>query len=62
MFDRLTESRIDATSSGIDVSGLPLPVRTVTFTPRVAYPYGQQCGRFISAGLILDAAGLRQAD
>jgi hypothetical protein len=62
MFDRLTEARIDATSSGIDVSGLPLPVRTVTFTPRVAHPYGQQCGRFISAGLILDAAGLRQAD
>jgi hypothetical protein len=62
MFDRLTESPIDATSSGMDVSGLPLPVRTVTFLPRVAYPYGQQCGRFISAGLILDAAGLRQAE
>ena len=56
MFDRLTESPIDATSTGTDVSGLPLPVRTVTFTPRAAYPYGQQCGRFISAGLILDAA------
>jgi hypothetical protein len=62
MFDRLTESRIEATSSGTDASGLPLPVRTVTFLPRVAYPYGQHCGRFISAGVILDAAGLRQAE
>ncbi|MDQ0823168.1 hypothetical protein QFZ79_000910 [Arthrobacter sp. V4I6] len=62
MLDRLTDSRIDATSTGSDVRGLPLPVRTVTFTPRAAYPYGQQCGRFISAGLVLDPAGLRQAD
>lgn len=62
MFDRLTESPIDATSGGMDVRNLPLPVRAVTFTPRVAYPYGEQCGRFVSAGLILDAAGLRQAD
>lgn len=62
MFDRLTESRIDATSSGTDARSLPLPVRTVTFLPQVAYPYGQQCGRFVSAGVILDGAGLRQAD
>jgi hypothetical protein len=62
MFDRLTESRIDATSSGTDARSLPLPVRTVAFLPKVAYPYGQQCGRFVSAGVILDAAGLRQAD
>lgn len=62
MFDRLTESPIDATSGGMDVRNLPLPVRAVAFTPRVAYPYGEQCGRFVSAGLILDAAGLRQAD
>jgi hypothetical protein len=39
----------------------PLPVRTLTFTPRVAYPYGAQCGRFISAGVLLDADGLRKA-
>lgn len=62
MLDRLTESPIEATSTGSDVTGLPLPVGIVTFTPRAAYPFGQQCGRFISAGLILDAAGLRQAD
>ncbi|MDZ4092728.1 MAG: hypothetical protein U1D68_16140 [Arthrobacter sp.] len=40
-------------------TGLPLPVRSLTFTPRVAYPYGEQCGRFISAGVLLDADGLR---
>ena len=52
---------IEVTSSGTDTSGRPLPVRTLTFTPRVAYPYGEQCGRFISAGVLLDADGLRQA-
>ncbi|MET4093707.1 hypothetical protein [Arthrobacter sp. UYCu712] len=62
MFEQLTVSQIEATSTGTDVGGLPLPVRTATFTPRVAYPYGQECGRFISAGLVLDADGLRQAD
>lgn len=59
MLDRLTESPIDASVGGTDASGLPLPVRTLAFTPRVAYPYGQQCGRFISAGVLLDADGLR---
>lgn len=62
MFEPLTESRIEATSTGTDPGGQPLPVRTVGFMPRVAYPFGQQCGRFISAGLVLDADGLRQAD
>ena len=61
LLDPLTESPIEATSSGTGPDGLPLPVRTVTFTPRVAYPYGEQCGRFISAGVLLDADGLRQA-
>jgi hypothetical protein len=61
MLDPLTESPIEATSSGTGTDGLPLPVRSVTFTPRVAYPYGEQCGRFISAGVVLDADGLRQA-
>jgi hypothetical protein len=59
MLDRLTESPIEASVGGTDASGLPLPVRTLTFTPRVAYPYGEQCGRFISAGVLLDADGLR---
>ena len=62
MLDALTSDSIEATSSGTDASGLPLPVRTLTFTPRVAYPYGEKCGRFITAGLVLDADGLRQAD
>ena len=61
LLDPLTESPIEATSSGTGPDGLPLPVRTVTFTPRVAHPYGEQCGRFISAGVLLDAGGLRQA-
>ena len=59
MLDPLTESPIEVTAGGTDAGGLPLPVRTLTFTPRVAYPYGQQCGRFISAGVLLDADGLR---
>lgn len=59
MLDRLTESPIEVTAGGTDAGGLPLPVRTLTFTPRVAYPYGEQCGRFISAGVLLDADGLR---
>ena len=61
MLDPLTESPIGVTSSGTDPGGRPLPVRTLTFTPRVAHPYGEQCGRFISAGVLLDADGLRQA-
>ena len=59
MLDRLTESPIEVTAGGTGVGGLPLPVRTLTFTPRVAYPYGEQCGRFISAGVLLDSDGLR---
>ncbi|MCB5292157.1 hypothetical protein [Arthrobacter sp. SO3] len=61
MLDQLTESPIEALVGATGVSGLPLPVRILTFTPRVAYPYGVQCGRFISAGVLLDADGLRQA-
>lgn len=61
MFEPLGDSPIEATSTGTDANGLPLPVRTLTFTPRVAYPYGEQCGRFITAGVVLDADGLRQA-
>ncbi|QCB95863.1 hypothetical protein E5206_02065 [Arthrobacter sp. PAMC25564] len=60
MFDGLTGDSIEATSTGTDPGGLPLPVRTLTFTPRVAYPFGEKCGRFITAGLVLDAGGLRQ--
>ena len=59
MLDPLTDSPIEVMAGGTDGGGLPLPVRTLTFTPRVAYPYGEQCGRFISAGVLLDADGLR---
>ena len=61
LLEPLTESPIEATASGSGPGGRPLPVRTLTFTPRVAYPYGGQCGKFISAGVLLDADGLRQA-
>ena len=61
MLDQLTESPIEAILRGTGTSGVALPARTLTFTPRVAYPYGKQCGRYISAGVLLDANGLRQA-
>jgi len=61
MMDVLTESRIDATSTGTSTAGAPLPVRTLSFTPRAEYPYGEQCGKFVTASLALDADGLRQA-
>lgn len=59
MLERLTESPVEVTAGGTGAGGLPLPVRTLTFTPRVAHPYGEQCGRFISAGVLLDSDGLR---
>lgn len=62
LLDSLTDSPVEASVSGTGPGGLPLPVRSLTFTPRVAYPYGVQCGRFISAGVLLAADGLRQAD
>ncbi|MGN7251215.1 hypothetical protein [Arthrobacter sp. SAFR-014] len=58
--DRLGESPISVTASGRSASGKPLPVRTLTFAPRASYPFGEQCGRFVSASVVLDAAGLRQ--
>ena len=61
LLEPLTDSPIEASVGGTGPGGVPLPVRTLTFTPRVAYPYGAQCGRFISASVLLDADGLRQA-
>lgn len=61
LLDPLTESPIEAASSGTGTDGLPLAARTLTFTPRASYPYGEQCGKFISAGVLLDAEGLRQS-
>lgn len=56
----LSEAPLDATVSGTSISGAALPVRTLTFTPRGDFPFGEQCGRIISAAVVLDAAGLRQ--
>ena len=58
--DTLGESPIDVTASGRYTDGEPLPVRTMRFAPRASYPFGEQCGRFVSASVVLDAAGLRQ--
>lgn len=60
MLDILTESPIDVTSTGTSIDGSPLPVRTLHFIPRADYPFGEPCGRFISASVVLDEAGLRQ--
>lgn len=56
----ISESPLEVTVTGTSPSGVVLPVRTVEFTPQSRYPFGEQCGRFISAGVVLDAAGLRQ--
>jgi hypothetical protein len=61
MMDVLTESRIDATATGTSTAGAPLPERRVSFMPGAEYPYGEQCGKFVTASLVLDADGLRQA-
>ena len=60
MLDILTESPMDVTATGTSIDGSPLPVRTLSFTPRGDYPFGELCGRFISASVVLDEAGLRQ--
>ena len=60
MLDILTESPLDVTASGTSIDGSPLPVRTVRFTPRGDYPFGEPCGRFVSASVVLDETGLRQ--
>lgn len=62
MLDVLTGSGIEVTLTGTDTGGRPLPVRTLSFMPQVAYPFGGDCGGFISAHVVLDSAGLRQQD
>lgn len=56
----LGDSPIDVTVSGSLANGKPLPARTLRFTPKASYPFGEQCGRFVSAAVVLDSAGLRQ--
>ncbi|MGA8788988.1 MAG: hypothetical protein WB535_08575 [Paenarthrobacter sp.] len=56
----LSEGPLEATVSGTSPSATALPTRTLTFTPKGDYPYGEQCGRVITAAVILDADGLKQ--
>lgn len=58
--ETLTESPMTVTASGTAPDGSPLPVRTLDFRPRGDYPFGEQCGRFMSASVLLDAEGLRE--
>lgn len=61
MLDTLTEEPMELTATGTTPDGSALPVRTLEFRPRGAYPFGEHCGRFITASVILDANGLRQS-
>ncbi|MHA7303419.1 hypothetical protein [Pseudarthrobacter sp. MDT1-22] len=61
MLESLTEAPMALTATGTSPGGSALPVRTLDFRPRGAYPYGEHCGRFVTASVILDAEGLRQA-
>ncbi|PTT70597.1 hypothetical protein [Arthrobacter sp. HMWF013] len=62
MLDTLTEEPMSLTATGTAPDGLALPVRTLEFRPRGAYPFGENCGRFITASVTLDPMGLRQSD
>lgn len=59
--ETLTASTINAEVTGSNANGAPLPVRTLDFTPKSAKPWGEQCPTTITANLLLDANGLRQA-
>lgn len=58
--ETLAESPIDVTASGQYANGKPMPTRTLRFDPKASYPFGEQCGRVVSASVVLDASGLRQ--
>jgi hypothetical protein len=58
MLDILTDAPMALTATGTAPDGAALPVRTLDFRPRGAYPYGEQCGRFVTASVKLDAEGL----
>ena len=59
--ETLTESPMAVTAAGTAPDGTALPVRMLDFRPRGDYPFGEQCGRFITASLVLDAEGLHQS-
>jgi hypothetical protein len=58
--DTLTESPMAVTASATAPDGTPHPARALDFRPRAEYPFGEQCGRFITASVLLDAEGLRE--
>jgi hypothetical protein len=58
MLETLTESPMAITASGAAADGSALPVRTLEFHPQAAYPFGKQCGKFVSASVTLDSSGL----
>lgn len=60
MLDALTESPMAVTVSAAAPDGTALPVRSLEFSPQAAYPFGEQCGRVLSASVIMDDAGLQQ--
>lgn len=60
MLEALTESPMAVTASGTAPDGTALAVRTLEFRPQALYPFGEQCGKFLSASLTLDGDGLHQ--
>lgn len=58
----LTESAMSVTASATAPDGSPLPVQALDFHPRGDYPFGERCGRFIAASVLLDADGLHEQD
>ncbi len=56
----LTEAPMTVTATGTSPGGQALPVRTLDFRPRGDFPFGEQCGRFVTASVVLDTEGLRQ--
>ncbi|MHC6591379.1 hypothetical protein [Arthrobacter sp. C152] len=61
MLDALTESPMAITATGAGPDGSPLPVSTLQFQPRAVYPFGEQCGKFLTASVTLDSTGLRES-
>ena len=59
--ETVTGNRMEVTSTGTATSGSLLPERTADFTPRLVQPFGERCGSFFTAHVVLDADGLRQA-
>lgn len=61
MLEALAESPMTVSTSGTTPEGTALPVRTLGLVPRVMYPFGEQCGKVLSASVTLDGDALSQA-